>query len=78
MNQVSILQFRREAEAIIRKVQNGQRLVVTYRGKPVMHLEPIRTPHVNSDDPFYSLDQLAVTDGKALSNEEIDEIVYGD
>ena len=76
MDRVTILQFRREAEAIIRKVQQGKRYIVTYRGKPVMRLEPIRSQPVSPEDPFYSLDQLAVADGKALTNEEIDEIVY--
>jgi prevent-host-death family protein len=76
MDRVSILQFRRQAEAIIRQVQHGKRLIVTYRGKPVMRLEPIRGQHVSPEDPFYSLDQLAVADAEALTNEEIDQIVY--
>lgn len=78
MEHISILQFRREAEAIIRKVQKGQRLIVTYRGKPVMRLEPIHATEISPDDPFYSLDQLAIADGGALTNEEIDTIVYED
>jgi prevent-host-death family protein len=78
MDRVSILEFRRHAEAIIRKVQQGKRLIVTYRGKPVMRLEPIRAQQISPEDPFYSLDQLAVADGEALTNEEIDQIVYQD
>jgi prevent-host-death family protein len=41
MQQISVVQFRRNAETIIRRVQRGQRLILTYRGKPVMTLEPI-------------------------------------
>jgi prevent-host-death family protein len=78
MDRISMLQFRRQAKAIIRKVQQGKRLIVTYRGKPVMRLEPIRPQHVSRDDPFYSLAQLAVPGGEALTNEEIDRIVYTD
>jgi len=78
MERVSILQFRRQAAAIIRKVQQGKRLIVTYRGKPVMRLEPIRAQPISPEDPFYTLDQLAVADGAALTNEEIDQIVYKD
>ena len=75
MEKVSVLQFRRDAETIIRKVQQGKRLILTYRGKAVMRLEPIHERKVNPDDPFYALAESA-TDGQPLSNEEIDRIVY--
>jgi prevent-host-death family protein len=78
VDQVSILQFRRQAEAIIRKVQKGKRLILTYRGKPVLRLEPIQDEHIDPNDPFYSLDQLALSHIEELTNEEIDEIVYQD
>ena len=77
MEQVSMLEFRRDAEAVIRKVQQGQRLFLTYRGKPVMRLEPVRDQELTSDDPFYSLALLAASGGESLSNDEIDETVYG-
>lgn len=76
MERVSMLDFRRDAEAIIRKVQHGQRLFLTYRGKVVMRLEPVRDQELTSDDPLYSLGLLAVSGGESLSNDEIDEIVY--
>jgi len=76
VEQVSILEFRRHTEAIIRKVQQGKRLIVTYRGKPVMRLEPIDAPRITPDDPFYTLNQLADVDGGSLTNQEIDKIVY--
>jgi len=46
MERVSILEFRRDAEAVIRKVRQGKRLILTYRGKPVMRLEPIQDDKV--------------------------------
>ncbi len=76
MDNVSVLEFRRDAEAIIRKVQQGKRLILTYRGKPVMRLEPIPDQHIGPDDPFYSLDQIAVAGGQSVTNEEIDQIIY--
>jgi prevent-host-death family protein len=76
MDHVSVLEFRRDAEAIIRKVQKGRRLILTYRGKPVMRLEPIREQPVGPDDPFFSLPRLAVPSARPLTNEEIDRIVY--
>jgi antitoxin (DNA-binding transcriptional repressor) of toxin-antitoxin stability system len=76
MEKVSILEFRRDAVAVIRKVRQGKRLLMTYRGKPVMRLEPIRTNTPDVDDPFYKIGQLATTAGQPLTNEEIDQIVY--
>jgi prevent-host-death family protein len=76
MEKVSILEFRQKADTIIRKVQQGQRMILTYRGRPVLRLEPIRDARVDADDPFYGLARLATPQGKALTNEEIDQIVY--
>ncbi len=76
MESVSVLEFRRDAEKIIRQVQKGKRLILTYRGKPVLRLEPILDQAIGRDDPFYSLTKLAVPDGQPLTNEEIDQIVY--
>ena len=76
METVSILEFRRDANAVIRKVRQGKRLILTYRGKPVMRLEPIRDCRVGPDDPFYAITQRAIPNGRSLTNEEIDQIVY--
>lgn len=77
MKTVSLLQFRRDAEGVLRKVQRGQRFVLTYRGKPVARLEPIPAAKISADDPFYTLCELADTNIEPLTNEEIDRIVYG-
>lgn len=76
MERVSMLEFRRDAERVLAKVRNGERLVLTHRGKPVARLEPILDVPVDADDPFYSLCELAEPAG-SLSNRQIDEILYG-
>jgi antitoxin (DNA-binding transcriptional repressor) of toxin-antitoxin stability system len=76
MEKVSLLEFRRHAVAVIRKVRQGRRLIMTYRGAPVMRLEPIETGAPGADDPFYKISQLAAADGRPLTNEEIDQAVY--
>jgi antitoxin (DNA-binding transcriptional repressor) of toxin-antitoxin stability system len=76
MEKISMLEFRRSAEAVIRKVRQGKRLIMTYRGEPVMRLEPIQASAPGPDDPFYKLAQLAAANGASLTNEEIDEVVY--
>jgi prevent-host-death family protein len=76
MEKVSILEFRRDVKAVIRKVRQGRRLILTYRGKPVMRLEPIREQKLRAHDPFYLLAQLAAPKGGPLTHEEIDLVVY--
>jgi len=77
MKTISMLELRQNAEEIVRRAQRGQRMVLTYRGKPVMRLEPIVEEKAPSDDPFYKLHKLASTSGAGLTNDKIDEIVYG-
>ena len=76
MKTVSMLEFRRNALAIVKGVQGGQRVMLTYRGKPVARLEP---PEVapQHGDPFYTLADLADGSGRNQTNQEIDEAVYG-
>jgi antitoxin (DNA-binding transcriptional repressor) of toxin-antitoxin stability system len=76
MEKVSVLEFRRDAVAIIRKVRQGKRLAMTYRGKPVMRLEPIQAHTPDAEDPFYRITELATPKGQALTNEEIDQAIY--
>ena len=77
MEQISMLDLRRDAEAIIRKVQSGVRLVLTYRGKPVARLEPVESGPPTATDPFYQLGELADPLLNPLTNQQIDEILYG-
>jgi antitoxin (DNA-binding transcriptional repressor) of toxin-antitoxin stability system len=77
VEKVSLLEFRRNAVGIIRRVRQGKRLVMTYRGQPVMRLEPIPTGIPAADDPFYKITELATEgDGGLLTNEEIDRVIY--
>ena len=76
MKSVSMLDFRRNAEAVIARVQRGQSIVLTYRGKPVARLEPVARD-ISPDDPFYRIHELADARGKSLTNKQIDETLYG-
>lgn len=76
MNTVSLVDFRLDAEGILARVQKGQRIILTRRGKPVARLEPIPTD-ASDEDPFYRLGDLSSEGGDTLSNAQIDEIVYG-
>lgn len=76
MKTVSMLDFRRDARAVIERVQRGQRVLLTYRGRPMAHIEPI-TSKATPEDPFYALAGEAVAGGRSLTNQQIDESLYG-
>jgi antitoxin (DNA-binding transcriptional repressor) of toxin-antitoxin stability system len=77
MKTVSMLEFRLHADKIIAQVQKGQRMILTCRGKPVARLEPIVQESIDADDPFYSLPGVGDASGESLTNEQIDDILYG-
>ena len=77
MKSVSMLQFRKDAESVLKQVVKGRSFVLTYRGKPIARLEPIRPPAVDVDDPIYRLSELASDAAGPLTNGEIDDILYG-
>ena len=76
MKTVSMLEFRKNALEIVKGVQRGQRVVLTYRGEPMARLEPPESSP-QADDPFYTLADLADGSGKSLTNRQIDEAIYG-
>jgi prevent-host-death family protein len=76
MMRVSVSDFRLHAERIIAQIQKGQGVILTRRGKPVARLEPLMGHAPDADDPFYSLCELAKS-GESLTNDEIDETLYG-
>jgi len=76
MKTVTMLDLRMRAESIIKQVRKGQSLVLSYRGKPAMRLMPIHDEDLSPDDLFYKLTDLAQSEGKSLSNAEIDALIY--
>ncbi len=82
MKTVTMLEFRRDAEAVIRQVQAGEPLLLTYRGKPAVRLEPVEQESEKRKKSLLSICELGerlVPPGPTttLTNEEIDRIVYG-
>jgi antitoxin (DNA-binding transcriptional repressor) of toxin-antitoxin stability system len=71
-----MLEFRKNTAKIIRWSKQGQKMIMTYRGKPIFRLEPIVEDAIVDDDPFYRLTDLADETGENLTNQEIDKIIY--
>jgi antitoxin (DNA-binding transcriptional repressor) of toxin-antitoxin stability system len=75
MKTVSMLEFRKSADAVLRQVTNGQSFILTYRGKPVARLEPVCKPSAGENDSIYSLDELASDKLEPVTNGDIDRVI---
>jgi len=76
MKRVTLLEFRKNAQATLQKVAAGQTIVLTRRGRAIARIEPLNQERIESDDPIYALGELAV-DGNPLTNEQMDREIYG-
>lgn len=79
MAQVTLLEFRQHANDILNRVENGEEIIMTRRGKPAARLMPPAdpaTPEIREADPIYHLAKHAEKLGR-MSNTEMDEAVYG-
>lgn len=75
-----MLEFRQDAEGVLRRVAKGERFVLSHRGKPAARLEPLNTPA--SADPasdlFLGISRRAKPSPKGKTkHEDIDRILYG-
>ena len=80
MKIVTMVEFRQNAEGVLRRVARGERLVLSHRGKPTARLEPLeRTSRDDwENDPFLSIRRRATASPKGKTRHaDIDCIVYG-
>jgi len=79
MKAITMMELKQNAADIIRQIGRGRRFILKYRGKPAVRLEPIHAARAKKPgrDSFYSLAELATRNGKSLSNEAMDRIIYG-
>ena len=74
-----MLEFRRDAEGILRRVAKGERFVLSHRGRPAARLEPLaKAVSDTANDPFLTIGRRALPSPKgATQHEDIDRILYG-
>jgi prevent-host-death family protein len=75
-----MLEFRRNAEGILRRVGRGERFLLSHRGKPAARLEPVENPVIAdpANDPFLRIADRAKPSPKGkTTHSEIDRIIYG-
>ena len=75
---ISTNELRFSFEKVLKAMEQGRSLLLTYRNKPLARIEPYSQPReqVGADDPIFDLPRLADSLG-SLSNEEIDKIICG-
>jgi len=66
MKNVTMLEFRRNAEGILRRVAKGERFLLSHRGRPAARLEPLAESSAPNpaNDPFLSITQRALRSPK--------------
>ncbi len=80
MKTITMLEFRRDTGRALAAIRRGERLLLTYRGRPLARLEPVRPDSgvAAVADALERLDEFAVDGpGGRLANTEIDRVLYG-
>jgi prevent-host-death family protein len=80
MKTVTMLEFRKNAEGVLRRVARGERLILSHRGKPAARLEPVKAAHpaAPGEDPFLGIAGRARRSPKGRTRHaDIDRILYG-
>ena len=73
-----MLELRQNSGVFLRWLKQGRHLILTYRGKPVARVEPIRKIKKDQkEDPLFKIHQFAQASSLGpLDHENIDAIVY--
>jgi len=80
MKTVTMLEFRQDAEGVLRRIAKGERFVLSHRGKPAARLEPLSParPADAADDPFLGIARRAKPSPRGrTAHGDIDRILYG-
>lgn len=74
-----MLEFRKNAEAILRRVHRGERFLLSHRGRAAARLEPVEKPTaLSTDDPLLTIGSRALPSPKGKTKHaDIDSILYG-
>jgi len=80
MKTITMLEFRRHAQGILRRLAKGERFVLSHRGRPAARLEPV-TGSAAADlakDPFLTVGNRATPSPKGRTrHQDLDRILYG-
>jgi antitoxin (DNA-binding transcriptional repressor) of toxin-antitoxin stability system len=73
-----MLELRKNAQGILRRIAKGERFVLSHRGRPAARLEPLAPVAPPDGDPFLGIGRRATASPKGKTrHEDIDQILYG-
>ncbi len=79
MKTVTMLEFRKDAEGVLRRIAKGERFVLSHRGRPAARLEPVAAAAASgpANDPFLGIGRRAVPSPRGRTrHRDIDRILY--
>jgi antitoxin (DNA-binding transcriptional repressor) of toxin-antitoxin stability system len=78
MKTITMLDLRLHSREMIERLRRGESLRLTYRNRCVATLVPETKPMAAMDDPIRYLHKLADPSLTPMTNEEIDQLLYGE
>jgi antitoxin (DNA-binding transcriptional repressor) of toxin-antitoxin stability system len=78
MKTISTSQLRSRTRSLVRALEKGIAVSLTYRGHKLANIWPLKSNNgARADDPLYSFHRLATKSAKPLTDRQIDRLVYG-
>jgi antitoxin (DNA-binding transcriptional repressor) of toxin-antitoxin stability system len=78
MKTISTSQLRSRTRSLVRTLENGTTVSLTYRGHKLANIWPLKLKSgVRADDPLYRFHRLSSKFVKPLTDRQIDRLVYG-
>jgi antitoxin (DNA-binding transcriptional repressor) of toxin-antitoxin stability system len=80
MTSITMLDLRKNSNILLEKLKRKEKILLSFRGKPVATIHPIAQESDWESDSFLQfINSIPKSNGKKpkLSNEEIDSLVYG-
>jgi antitoxin (DNA-binding transcriptional repressor) of toxin-antitoxin stability system len=78
MKTISTSQLRSRTRSLVRTLEGGKAVSLTYRGRKLASIWPLKSENgVGADDPLYRFHRHADKLARPLTDRDIDRIVYG-
>jgi antitoxin (DNA-binding transcriptional repressor) of toxin-antitoxin stability system len=78
MKTISTSELRSKTRGLVRSLENGEAVGLTYRGRKLAQIFPVRqTNGISVSDPLYRFHRHARRQAKPLTDRDMDQLVYG-
>ena len=77
-SEISTNELRLNFDRVLKAVKQGRSLTLTYRNKPLARIVPLKEERpLSEDDPIYRMYEFAESIAAPLTNDEMDNLIYG-